>query len=158
LTGKSRVHIHKPAMDVFRQFRIRLLGLPLALLTLAGCAAGYREPSVPRSEMASINATAPVWIVTIDGKKVSRAGITGHKQFHISAGQHLIEVQYSQVSMPAEKSDGDVIYTTRHHIFSEQNIPVQFFATGGTTYYVRAERSGDLWKPAIADTPEPTRH
>src|SRR5882762_921562 len=100
-------------MDVFRQFWIQLFGLPLALLTFAGCASGYREPSVPRSEMASVNATSPVWIVTIDGKKVSRAGITGHKQFHISAGHHVIEVQYSQVSMPVLKSDGDVTYTSR---------------------------------------------
>jgi|SRR5882724_5923003 len=145
-------------MDVFRQFWIQLFGLPLALLIFAGCAAGYREPSVPRSEMASINATSPVWIVTIDGKKVSRVGITGHKQFHVSPGQHVIEVQYSQIGMPAEKFDGDVTYTTRSHTFSEQNVPVQFFATSGTTYNVKAERSGDLWKPVIADAPEPTAH
>jgi hypothetical protein len=108
--------------------------------------------------MASLNATAPVWIVSIDGKKVSRAGITGHKRFHISAGQHLIEIQYSQVSIPIQKFDGDVTYTTCRHIFSEQDIPIHFFATSGTTYYVRAERSGDLWNPVIADTPEPTRN
>jgi hypothetical protein len=143
-------------MDAFRQFWIQLFAWPLVLLIFAGCVSGYREPAIPRSEMAALNATSPLWIVTIDGKSVSRAGITGHKKFRVAPGQHVVEVQYSQVSLPTEQSDGDSTYAVRHHISSNRNIPVQFFATRGTTYYVRADRSGDAWRPFITDISDPT--
>jgi hypothetical protein len=146
-------------MDSFRQSRNQLFGLLLALVTFTGCASSYRQPSLPRNATASLRAAAPVWIVAIDGKKVSRISLSGKKQFRVSPGSHTIEVQYVQFERPyQEESGGGATYTVLGQTMSEKNILVHFFATAGTTYYVRAGRSEDLWKPVVTDTPEPVRH
>ena len=108
--------------------------------------------------MAILNASSPVWVVSIDGKKVSRTGITGHKHFRVSPGLHSVVVQYSQLSLPFQESSGSMTYSFQDRAFSVQNVPIRFFATSGATYYVKAGRSEDHWKPTITDIPEPTVH
>src|SRR4051812_3008047 len=104
-------------MDVLRQSWNQRFGFLFVLLIFTGCASGYREPSIPRNEMATLNASSPVWVVSIDGKKVSRTGITGHKHFRVSPGTHLVEVQYSQLSPPLHESSGSMTYTFQDRAF-----------------------------------------
>jgi hypothetical protein len=142
-------------MDSFRQSRKLLFRLVFVLLTLTGCASGYREPSLPHNATASIKATAPIWIAAIDGKKVSRVSLSGNKQFRVTPGLHVVEVLYNQIDPPAYESSGGETYAVRNQAYSAKNVPIQFLATAGTAYYVKARRSEDSWKPIITDIPEP---
>jgi hypothetical protein len=135
-------------MDSHRPLGNQLFGLLLVLLTFTGCASAYREPALSQNETACINATAPVWIVTIDGKKVSRAGVSGHKQFRVSTGRHLVEVQYSEIGKPIS----GIPYAARDRIVSQKNVPLSFVASAGKNYYVKEGRSGYAWNPFITDS------
>ena len=131
--------------------RARRFVLAFLILALTGCASRYHEPPRSNNQVAQLDATVPVWIASIDGKKVSRVGFTGHKSFVITAGNHLLEVQYSQVQ--SETSSWNV--QSYHYAQSKSYVPVKFTAIAGRTYYVEAGRKGDMWRPYVTDRLQP---
>jgi hypothetical protein len=133
----------------------RRLVLVFLLLALSGCAARYHEPPKSESQFASLEAVAPVWIVSIDGKKVSRVGFTGHKQFRVFPGDHVIEVQYSSLERRTNYFWNGRAYESEVRLQSNQNVPIKFSAREGRIYYLKAGRMDSSWKPFVTDTLEP---
>ena len=125
------------------------------LVAFSGCASRYQEPRGDEPQTASLEAIAPVWVVSIDGKKVSRVSISGHKQFKISPGAHTAEVQFSGLERGTNFIWSGRAYESEIHIQSRQNVPIKFSAAGGRTYYIKAGRMDSSWKPFVTDTPEP---
>ena len=142
---------------VCQHFHLRLKQFSLLAIVLAlpGCATKYHEPSRSENRVAFIGATAPLWIVSIDGKAVSRFGITGDKRFAVSPGHHVIELQYSG----RERREVEDWYGLRHTAFvgqsSTNNAFLEFTAGAGHNYFVHDGRMDDRWKPFISESHEP---
>jgi hypothetical protein len=66
----------------------------LALMAASGCVARYHEPARSKNS-PSIHANAPLWVTSIDGKKVSQVSISGEKQFRVSPGPHVLRIRLS---------------------------------------------------------------
>ena len=118
------------------------------LLSVSGCATRYHEPPRADKQAAVIGAVAPIWVVSIDRAKVSRIGITGHKQFRISPGAHAIEVEYSMV-------ERDTLNRPIGGVSSKEPLPVHFTAAPGRTYYIRSGRISNRWRPYVTDSMDP---
>ena len=124
------------------------LGLIALLLSVSGCAARYHEPPRADKQAAVIEAVAPIWVVSIDHAQVSRVGITGHKQFRISPGDHALEVEYSMV-------ERDTLNRPIGGVSSKEPLPVHFTAAPGRTYYIRSGRISNRWGPFVTDSLQP---
>jgi len=131
-----------------RFLHVPQLGLLALLLSVSGCATRYHEPPRADKQAAVIEAVAPIWVVSIDHAKVSRVGITGHKQFRISPGAHAIEVEYSAI-------DRDTFNQPIAGVRSKKPLPVQFTAAPGRTYYIRSGRISNRWRPYVTDSTDP---
>lgn len=116
------------------------------LAAMSGCAARYHEPPISEKRVAYLEAAVPVWIVSIDGQKVSSIGVTGQKRLKISPGAHVVEVEfgYYQTSL----------YRTVY-VSSDHALRIKLVALPGTTYHVKDGRVGNRWQPYITDTLEP---
>jgi hypothetical protein len=118
------------------------------LVSAFGCATRYHEPPGADTQTATLEAIAPVWVVSIDHAKVSRVSLSGHKQFRILPGTHVIEVEYS--FHERDFNDGSDI-----HVSSKQAQLLNFVAAPGKTYYIKSGRTAYRWKPFVTDSLQP---
>ena len=125
-------------------------------LVLAGCATKYQEPPRSETQKAILQAVAPLWVVSIDGRRVSQVTFTGDKQFSISPGNHVFEIKYANYSGSErgeyQTSDGRR-HTIRVYKASRENFFVPFTAQSGRHYYAHGGLELTLWKPYINETP-----
>ena len=132
--------------------QLSLLAIPFAI---SGCATKYHEPSRSENHIAFIEATAPVWIVSIDGKAVARVSITGNKRFAVSPGHHNFELQFAS----EERREVEDWYGQRRTAFVGQaslgNFFLPFTTEAGHLYYVHDGRMDDRWKPFISESNAP---
>ena len=124
----------------------------------------YSEPALPQEAGAILEATIPVWIVSVDGEKVSGFGMRDRKRLRITPGSHVIEVAYAQhkpvvgVMPPPEEAAvpnlGETIaYVTQPHAirFTSRPAKVSIGAERGRTYVISAQIEGSQWKPSVAE-------
>jgi len=107
------------------------------LLACSGCAAKYHEP--PPGGSATLTATAPVWIVSIDRQKVSGLGITGVRTYRVAPGEHLVELKYAGEKRMNLYGPGYERHPGYFPFYSQTNLPLKFFAEAGRAYIVREE-------------------
>jgi hypothetical protein len=134
----------------------------LLMLLVSGCAQThyyYTEPELRSDEAGILEATVPVWIVSLDGQRVSYGATGDTRTLRISPGPHVIEVSYAgletqagtnvneQIYIPGERTP----YTRWMHVHSSSNAQVKLTAKPGHTYSITAERSGNRWRPSIAN-------
>jgi hypothetical protein len=127
----------------------------LSLIFLfTGCSSGYRTPT--DSTAAYVTANVPLWITRIDGKAVSRMGITGEKQFALSPGNHFIELQYLSREPGLVEDRHGRLRNGHVHYFSKTNAVISFVAEARRHYYVHDGRMDDRWIPFISEKPVAT--
>ena len=131
--------------NFFSSFWLALLFLPL----LAGCATKYQEPSRAENTGTIIEAVAPVWIVGIDGKTVSRIGFTGDQKFSLFPGARVIELGYSGGDQRAYENWRGERRTLGVTVRSRKNLRLSFAARPGHHYYAHAGVIGGTWHPYI---------
>lgn len=87
-----------------------------------------------------------MWLVSIDDKQVSSFSPFGQKQLRVTAGPHVVEVQFY-----------DEINLVPHQLYSRStnNFRVGFTALPGRSYRVNAGSMGNRWQPYVTDTLEP---
>jgi hypothetical protein len=118
------------------------------MLALAGCASRYHEPPRSNGQTAELVAASPVWIVSIDGKKVSSIGFSGFKSLVVAAGSHVVDLQYSRVEHVASSSWNSETY---RYTQGTHHVPVKFTAIADRSYFAEAQINGDVWRPYITD-------
>ena len=144
-----------PVRRALRSLFLQMAVLVTAL-TMPGCATRYRQPPASESGVAYLEAIAPVWLVSIDGAKVSYASFSGEKRFRISPGRHVIEVRYSGI-----ERQQFVTWDRRHYyqrnvsIQSRGALPLSFAAEAGHTYYIQPGAAGGNWQPYINESMKP---
>jgi hypothetical protein len=121
---------------------------------LAGCASRYHEPS-RTEDVAYLTATAPVWISTIDGKSVSRAGILGEKQFALAPGDHVVQLQFSGSERRKLRDQHGRLFDARIGYYSRSNYSVTFTAHQSRHYYVHDGRMDNQWRPFVSEDRDP---
>jgi hypothetical protein len=141
-------------------------GILLSSLLLVSCAhtKKYSEPALPEGEAAFLEANIPVWIVTVDGLRVSTFGLKDRKQLRIAPGSHVVTVAYAQetsyvgVMPPAERLGfpsppdiGEWLSQPGTVRASSQEVELDFVAECGRTYVVSARVEGVHWMPKIAE-------
>jgi hypothetical protein len=120
--------------------------ISLLLLASSGCANHYAEPA-SRKGVAFLQATVPVWIVSIDGRRITNVNVTGVKHLRIPPGDHLVMVKYSSFEHQG------LMMTA--FAGSRNNLPVRFRAEPDHTYYLRDGRLNNRWKPYVTESLDP---
>lgn len=108
--------------------------LLLPLLFAASCVhERYQQPLVAN---ATIEATAPVWIRAIDGKKVSLFGKKSQTHLRILPGLHTLRVDYygTEIVRGRDGREKKVTYSGLSYL------DIKFMAKAGHNYVVGAER------------------
>jgi hypothetical protein len=150
LTGKTQAHIHSAMCHhisrVGRPFAMMVLGL-----TLSGCAARYRPPAEANEQIAHLEAIAPVWIVAIDGKKLSSLKLKGEQRLRLAPGRHIVEVGYASRERRTVQWNHQS-YAVTAVMRSQDNVPLRLTAEPGRTYYVQEGRIDDAWSPFFTET------
>ena len=87
----------------------------------------YAGPTLSHEQIATLEAFAPVWIVSVDGGKVSSFSASGRTLVEVLPGTHRIELAY------LENNDGSTVvpggrvhYSSR--LYSKQNAVLNFDA------------------------------
>ena len=129
--------------------------LLLTCFIWTGCASRYREPA-NSNNAATLTAAVPVWIASIDGKRVSEAGFTGEKQFRLSPGIHTLELHHSGGERVVFHDRFGREFKGRLGYLSKTNVVVSFSAEANHSYYVHDGRMDDRWRPFISEKPVAT--
>ncbi len=112
----------------------------------------YREPDLPEAKTAALEATLPVWIVSIDGERVSNLGVPEDRRIKILPGPHNVEVTYrgtdTKIKDSSEQIGPEMIERKR---VSSGNVKLNFIARAGRTYFVNDGREGNKWRPTIGE-------
>jgi hypothetical protein len=126
----------------------------LSVFVFAGCAGKYHSPS-HSANAASLTARVPVWIASIDGKPVSRAGFRSEKQIAIPPGKHIVEVHYAGPEKLTALNPFPYPATIAVRTVSTHNVMVPFVAEPGRRYFVHDKRIDFGWRPYISETNGP---
>lgn len=146
-------------------FALQLIAMiPLALLVSCAHTARYAAPDLPPNQLAVLEISAPVWIVSLDGQAVASATFSDRTRVKVSPGPHQVEVSYRRLelhSAPPPVFNGPVynaqevsssIQGNRDMTqYSLHNRNVNFVAKAGATYDVDAGLTVNSWNPTITE-------
>ena len=127
--------------------------LALVLLFTASCShTKYHEPE-DSERTARIEANAPVWIRSIDRRKVRSFGMGNTSSLRIAPGVRTVEVFYDGPAPVPSHTYRGVYHQGRARSLS--SIRLKFTAEPGHSYFVAATRDDDkqTWKPFISEFP-----
>jgi hypothetical protein len=128
--------------------------LLLTAVSAVSCATSYNEPAESNGT-AHVEAVAPVWIKSIDGKDVPRTSFTGVQRFRLSPGEHFVQVKYSGAEEQEFVTSDDRRIRRMIYITSTQDVRLTLTAEAGRTYQIKSGMAGALWEPYIAETAGP---
>jgi len=142
--------------------------LPLALLVSCAHTQRYVEPKLPPNELANLECSAPVWIVSLDGQSVSASVFSDVTRVRIIPGAHWVELSYRRTDnhvAPAPRLNGDVYNAgevssaihenSRVTTYSLHNVTLNFVAKPRFAYVVNNGLSEQSWNPTIVESPRP---
>ena len=138
--------------------------VPLVLLASCVSTPRYVEPNLPPDQVAILEITAPMWIVSLDGQSVESSTFSDRTRVRVSPGTHNVEVSYRGMqtrSAPAPQINGAVynageVSSSIHEnadvtTFSMRDMNLNFVAKPGFTYDVNANVVGHSWNPTITE-------
>jgi hypothetical protein len=135
-----------------------LLGLALLAL-IASCAREkvYSGPTLPDDQLATLEATAPMWLVSVDGHKMSSFGLHETVRVKILPGLHKVEVSYNDAEMGTAVDKYGHFVRVREETWSGRNFPITFTAKARYRYVAHPGRIGASdWEPFISESPAAT--
>src|SRR5215470_6969082 len=106
---------------------------PIALICLAfivSCAHEkmYSGPTLPDEQLATLEATTPMWLVSVDGHHMSSFGLHDTVRVKIVPGSHNVEVSYSSTEIGTTADRYGRFDTVRRDTWSKKNFPITFSA------------------------------
>jgi hypothetical protein len=148
---KKSLEMLKPGMAV------GLLGFILILM-LASCATQktYTAPNLGVEQTAILDAKLPIWIVSIDGEKVSSLSLHDTTSVKLLPGPHLIEVVLQGFSTRYIMEHG-IPKLERSRTYGEHSLKLRMLARPGCKYFVDYTLEGDnnlntkIWKARIVE-------
>lgn len=109
----------------------------LPMLLLASCAhqKTYVAPDFGPEQTAILEAKVPIWIVSIDGEKVSSLSLHDSAFVKLFPGPHIVEVAFQQIGMRHTVEDGFLSFE-QSRTFGEHPVKLRMLATAGCKYVV----------------------
>jgi hypothetical protein len=132
----------------------RLLGV--VFLAFAGSCAHekmYSGPTLPDEQLATLEATTPMWLVTVDGHHMSSFGLHDTVRVKLLPGPHNIEVSYNSMTTRTAVDQYGNFGRVRDETWSKRNFPITFTARAGYRYVAHAGRIGaSNWEPYVTES------
>jgi hypothetical protein len=119
----------------------------------------YSGPALPDDQLATLEATTPMWLVSVDGHHMSSFGLHDTVRVKILPGSHNVEVGYSSMETGTAVDKYGNFGRVREETWSKKNFPITFTARAGYRYVAHAGRIGTSdWEPYITESlPEPNK-
>ena len=114
----------------------------------------YTGPNLRAEQTAILEATVPIWIVSIDGEKVSSLSLHDSTSVKLLPGSHVVEVAFQQVGIQHVMKNG-FPRLERSRKYGDSTLKLKMLAEAGCRYYVdyRLEVDGGakkkIWKVQI---------
>jgi hypothetical protein len=129
-------------------------GLALLALTVS-CAHEkmYSGPTLPDDQLATLEATVPMWLVSVDGHRMSSLGLHDTVRLKILPGLHKVEVSYNSMETGTAVDQYGNFHRVHEETWSGKNFPLTFSARAGYRYVAHAGRIGaSNWEPFISES------
>jgi hypothetical protein len=113
----------------------------------------YSGPKLPDDELATLEATAPTWLVSVDGHHISSFGLHDTVRLKILPGTHTAEVSYNSMAMGTAVDKYGNFHRVHEETWSKKNFPITFTAKAGYRYVAHPGRIGASdWEPFITES------
>jgi hypothetical protein len=113
----------------------------------------YSGPTLPDEQLATLEATTPMWLVSVDGHHMSSLGLHDTVRVKILPGSHNVEVSYSSMETGTTVDRYGNFARARQETWSKKNFPITFTARAGYRYVAHAGRIGlSDWEPYITES------
>jgi hypothetical protein len=113
----------------------------------------YSGPTLPDDQLATIEATAPMWLVNVDGHHISSFGLHDTVRLKILPGTHTAEVSYNSRAMGTVADQYGNFHRVHEETWSKKNFPITFAAKAGYRYVAHPGRIGASdWEPFITES------
>jgi hypothetical protein len=113
----------------------------------------YSGPILPDDQLATLEATTPMWLVSLDGHHISSLGLHDTLRVKILPGLHKVEVSYSSIAMGTAVDKYGNFVRVHQETWSKKNFPITFTARAGYRYVAHPGRiGGSDWEPFITES------
>ncbi len=113
----------------------------------------YSGPTLPDDQLATLEATAPMWLVAVDGHRLSSFGLHDTVRVKILPGPHNIEVAYSARDSGTAVDQYGTFARVRQETWSGKNFPITFVARARYRYVAHPGRiGGSDWEPFVSES------
>jgi hypothetical protein len=145
--------MNQMARFVFKMFRGFLALLCMAFTLSCAHEKMYSGSTLPNDQLATLEATTPMWLVTVDGQHMSSFGLHDTVRVKILPGTHKVEVSYNSMENKTTMDRYGKFETARQETWSKKNFPITFTAKAGYRYVAHAGRIGASdWEPYITES------
>ena len=113
----------------------------------------YSGPTLPDDQVATIEATTPMWLVSVDGHHISSIGLRDTVRLKILPGPHSVQVSYNSFDTGTTMDVYGNLHRVRQETSSKKNYPLMFTAKPGFRYVAHPGRIGAFdWEPFISES------
>lgn len=113
----------------------------------------YSGPTLPDDQLATLEATTPTWLVSVDGHHISSFGLRDTVRVKILPGPHKVEVGYSSMEARTGVDQYGNFAPVRQQTWSQRNYPINFSARAGYRYVAHPGRIGASdWEPYVTES------
>jgi hypothetical protein len=113
----------------------------------------YSGPTIPDDQLATLEATVPMWLVSVDGHHISSIGLHDTVRLKILPGTHTAEVSYNSMAMGTAVDRHGNFVRVHEETWSKRNFPITFNAKAGYRYVAHPGRIGASdWEPFITES------
>ena len=145
--------MNRLAHFIFRQFPNLLTLFCAAFAVSCAHEKMYSGPELPNDQLATLEATAPMWLVNVDGHHISSIGLHDTVRLKILPGPHKAEVSYNSMAIGTATDQYGNIHRVHEETWSKKNFPITFTAKAGYRYVAHPGRIGASdWQPFITES------
>jgi hypothetical protein len=113
----------------------------------------YSGPTLPDDQLATVEATTPMWLVSVDDHHISSLNLHDTVRLKILPGPHKVEVSYNSMEMGTAVDKYGNFVRLHQETWSKRNFPITFTAKAGSRYVAHPGRIGASdWEPFITES------
>lgn len=113
----------------------------------------YSGPTLPDDQLATLEATTPMWLVSVDGRHMSSLGLHDTVRVKLLPGEHKVEVSYNSMEVGTTVDQYGNFGRLHQETWSKRNFPLTFTARARYRYVAHPGRIGlSDFEPFISES------
>jgi hypothetical protein len=113
----------------------------------------YSGPTLPNDQLATVEATTPMWLVSVDDHHISSLSLHDTVRVKVLPGRHRVEVSYNSMETGTAVDQYGNFVRVHGETWSKRNFPITFTAKAGYRYVAHPGRFGASdWEPFITES------